>query len=95
MFKQDSIIGVVGSGAMGSGIAQVAATAGHPTIIYDTNSAALDKAKANLSNSLNKLVEKQKISAEKATDILALTSYSSSIQDFKSCDLIITKHFRW
>ena len=89
MFKQDSIIGVVGSGAMGSGIAQVAATAGHPTIIYDTNAAALDKAKANLSNSLNKLVEKQKISAEKATDILALTTYSSSIHDFKSCDLII------
>lgn len=89
MFKQDSIIGVVGSGAMGSGIAQVAATAGHPTIIYDTNAAALDKAKANLSNSLNKLVEKQKISAEKATNILALTTYSSSIQDFKSCDLII------
>jgi 3-hydroxybutyryl-CoA dehydrogenase len=89
MFKEDSIIGVVGSGAMGSGIAQVAATAGHPTIIYDTNAAALDKAKANLSNSLNKLVEKQKITAEKATDILALTTYSSSIQDFKSCDLII------
>ncbi len=89
MFKQDSIIGVVGSGAMGSGIAQVAATAGHPTIIYDTNAAALDKAKANLSNSLNKLVEKQKITADKAADILALTTYSSSIQDFNSCDLII------
>ena len=89
MFKKDSLIGVVGSGAMGSGIAQVAATAGHPTIIYDTNAAALEKAKANLSSSLNKLVEKQKITAEKATDILALTSYSSSIQDFKSCDLII------
>lgn len=89
MFKEDSIIGVVGSGAMGSGIAQVAATAGHPTIIYDTNAAALDKAKANLSNSLNKLVEKQKITADKAADILALSTYSSSIQDFKSCDLII------
>jgi 3-hydroxybutyryl-CoA dehydrogenase len=89
MFKEDSIIGVVGSGAMGSGIAQVAATAGHPTIIYDTNAAALDKAKANLSNSLNKLVEKQKITADKASDILALTTYSSSIKDFKSCDLII------
>ncbi len=89
MFKQDSIIGVVGSGAMGSGIAQVAATAGHPTIIYDTNAAALDKAKANLTNSLNKLVEKQKITADKTADILALTTYSSSIQDFKSCDLII------
>jgi 3-hydroxybutyryl-CoA dehydrogenase len=89
MFKQDSIIGVVGSGAMGSGIAQVAATAGHPTIIYDTNAAALDKAKANLTNSLNKLVEKQKITADKAADILALTTYSSSIKDFNSCDLII------
>jgi 3-hydroxybutyryl-CoA dehydrogenase len=89
MFKQDSIIGVVGSGAMGSGIAQVAATAGHPTIIYDTNATALEKAKANLTNSLNKLVEKQKISADKAADILALTTYSSSIQDFESCDLII------
>ena len=89
MFKQDSIIGVVGSGAMGSGIAQVAATAGYPTIIYDTNAAALDKAKANLTNSLNKLVEKQKITADKTADILALTTYSSSIQDFKSCDLII------
>ncbi len=89
MFKEDSIIGVVGSGAMGSGIAQVAATAGHPTTIYDTNAAALDKAKANLSNSLNKLVEKQKITADKAADILALTTYSSSIKDFNSCDLII------
>jgi 3-hydroxybutyryl-CoA dehydrogenase len=89
MFKQDSIIGVVGSGAMGSGIAQVAATAGHPTIIYDTNAGALDKAKANLTNSLNKLVEKQKITADKAADILALTTYSSSIKDFNSCDLII------
>ncbi len=89
MFTENSIIGVVGSGAMGSGIAQVAATAGHPTIVYDTNSAALEKAKTNLSNSLKKLVEKEKISSDKAQSILELTSYSSSIQDFKSCDLII------
>ena len=89
MFKQDSIIGVVGSGAMGSGIAQVAATAGHPTIIYDTNATALEKAKANLTNSLNKLVEKQKITAEKSADILALTTYSSAMTDLQSCGLII------
>jgi 3-hydroxybutyryl-CoA dehydrogenase len=89
MFKQDSIIGVVGSGAMGSGIAQVSATAGHPTIIYDTNAVALEKAKVNLTNSLNKLVEKQKITAEKAANILALTTYSSAMPDLKSCSLII------
>ena len=58
MFTQHSIIGIVGSGAMGSGIAQVAATAGHKTIVYDTNSSALEKSKTGLSNSLNKLVEK-------------------------------------
>ncbi|MBI3520587.1 MAG: 3-hydroxybutyryl-CoA dehydrogenase [Bacteroidetes bacterium] len=89
MFTKDSVIGIVGSGAMGSGIAQVAATAGHKTIVYDTNITALEKAKTNLTNSLGKLVEKQKITADKAQTILSLTSYSSSIQDFKSCHLII------
>ena len=89
MFSKNSIIGVVGSGAMGSGIAQVAATAGHQTIVYDTNTAALEKAKTNLTNSLTKLVEKQKITDEKAKEILNLTSYSNSIQDFNGCDLII------
>ncbi len=89
MFSKNSIIGIVGSGAMGSGIAQVAATAGHKTIVYDTNSAALEKAKLSLTNSLNKLVEKQKITAEKAQSILSLTTYSNQIQDFKSCDLVI------
>ena len=89
MFTKNSIIGVVGSGAMGNGIAQVAATAGHKTIIYDTNTSALEKAKSNLTNSLNKLVEKQKITAEKSESILNLTTYSSSIQELKSCDLII------
>lgn len=89
MFIKDSIIGVVGSGAMGSGIAQVAATAGHKTIIYDTNAIALEKAKNSLKNSLAKLVEKQKISQDKANSIMDLMSFTSSIQDFKSCSLII------
>lgn len=89
MFTQHSVIGIVGSGAMGSGIAQVAATAGHKTILYDTNAAALEKAKAGLSASLAKLVEKQKITREKADAIIGLTAYSSSMTDFASCDLVI------
>ena len=39
-------VGIIGSGTMGSGIAQVAATAGCKVKLYDTNQAALDKAKA-------------------------------------------------
>ncbi len=89
MFTKDSVIGIVGSGAMGSGIAQVASTAGHKTIVYDTNSAALEKAKSNLQNSLSKLVEKGKISEEKAQSVLSLTTYTNSITDFKTCALVI------
>lgn len=89
MFTKDSIIGIVGSGAMGSGIAQVAATAGHQTFIYDTNTVALDKAKTNLNNSLSKLVEKQKITQEKANSILGLTHFTTSLEDLKNCQLII------
>jgi 3-hydroxybutyryl-CoA dehydrogenase len=89
MFTKDSIIGVVGSGAMGSGIAQVAATAGHKTIVYDTNAVALEKAQAALVNGLNKLVEKQKITKEKADHILTLISFTGSMADMSSCKLII------
>ncbi len=89
MFTKDSLIGVVGSGAMGSGIAQVAATAGHKTLVYDTNAAALEKAKTNLFASLTKLVEKEKLTREKADTILQLISFTGSIQDFKPCKLII------
>jgi 3-hydroxybutyryl-CoA dehydrogenase len=89
MFTKDSIIGIVGSGAMGSGIAQVAATAEHQTLIYDTNSAALEKAKTNLNTSLVKLVEKQKITQDKADSILRLTTFTSQINDLSKCHLII------
>ena len=43
--KNELKIGVVGSGAMGSGIAQVAATSGHSVFVYDTSEVALSKAK--------------------------------------------------
>lgn len=89
MFTKKTIIGVVGSGAMGSGIAQVSATAEHKTIIYDTNVIALEKAKTNLTASLTKLVEKQKITQGKADSVLNLTSFTSQIKDLTACQLII------
>jgi len=60
---RDSIrVGVVGAGAMGSGIAQVAAQAGHQVILADTNPQATAKARSNIGDVLLKLVEKGKIS---------------------------------
>jgi 3-hydroxybutyryl-CoA dehydrogenase len=89
MFNQQSIIGVIGSGAMGSGIAQVAASAGHKVVIYDSNTSALEKAKNNLHASLEKLLEKQKISAEKKQQIISNSEFTNQLDSFSSCDLVI------
>jgi 3-hydroxybutyryl-CoA dehydrogenase len=89
MFNSSSTIGVIGSGAMGSGIAQVAATYGHTVLIYDSNSEALDRSKKNLESGLTKLVEKQKINEDKKNSIIANTSYVQSLADLKNADLII------
>ncbi len=86
-FSKDSIIGVIGAGAMGSGIAQVAAMAGHQVILFDTNSAALDKSKAKLEKVLNRLVEKGKI--ESVASITDKYTYASELSAFKDCGLVI------
>ena len=89
MFTKNSIIGVIGSGAMGSGIAQVAATAAHKVIVYDNNQASLTKSETTLQASLKKLVEKEKITADQQTFILANISFVNSLNDLAKCNLVI------
>lgn len=89
MLSDKSVIGVIGSGAMGSGIAQVAATASHKVFVYDNNQGALDRASANLKSGLQKLVEKQKISAEKSESVLNNISFVSDLKQLNGCHLII------
>ncbi len=89
MLDKNSVIGVVGSGAMGSGIAQVAATAGHSVIISDTNPEALQRSKNNLQTILTKLAEKQKISSEDKDKILARISFVNDSKKLKDSDLVI------
>jgi 3-hydroxybutyryl-CoA dehydrogenase len=84
-----SVIGIVGSGAMGSGIAQVAAMAGHQVLLYDNNAPPLQKAKQNLVSSLAKLVEKQKITQQKSHEVTAHISFIENIEGLKPCHLII------
>jgi len=89
MFSTQSKIGIVGSGAMGSGIAQVAASNNYKTIVFDTNADAIERAKKNLKTTLLKLVEKQKISELNAKEISENITFSNSINDLKDCNLII------
>ena len=84
-----SVVGIVGSGAMGSGIAQVAAMAGHKVMLYDNNTASLQKAKQSLAATLSKLVEKQKITQQKSDEVNSLISFTENIETLKPCNLII------
>jgi len=82
-------IGIIGSGAMGAGIAQVAATAGHQVIVFDTDQNALKRAKVNLESTLKKLVEKQKLTQLQADKIISSTRYANELSQFKGCGLVI------
>ncbi|HEY1040261.1 MAG TPA: 3-hydroxyacyl-CoA dehydrogenase NAD-binding domain-containing protein [Bacteroidia bacterium] len=88
-FSKESEIGIIGSGAMGSGIAQVAATAGHKVFVFDTKAEALEKAKSNLKSTLAKLVEKQKLTEEKSNAIFTAINFVSDKKSFSNCSLII------
>jgi 3-hydroxybutyryl-CoA dehydrogenase len=89
MFNKESVIGIVGSGAMGSGIAQVAATAGHRVHVFDTNANALAAAEKGVKATMAKLVEKQKISAAESERILSLFHFESKLDELKDCQLVI------
>ncbi len=82
-------IGIIGAGTMGIGIAQVAATNGCKVWVYDANAQQVETATLGLEKTLTKLVDKQKISGEKMTEILANISIATELKDFKDCELII------
>ncbi len=82
-------IGVLGGGAMGAGIAQVAAQAGHQVVLVDIQEEQLSKAMDNLKKGLNKLVEKGKFTQEQCHQIVESIQTSTSTNAFSGCGLII------
>lgn len=87
--NNNSVIGVVGAGAMGAGIAQVAATAGHQVVLFDLSDAQLQKSKANLARVMARLVEKGRVEANEAENIQARITYVDNLGEFNSCDMVI------
>ena len=88
-------VGVCGCGLMGSGIAQIAATAGYDVTVFETDAAALSRGMAGITKSLEKFVEKGKSGDGKAfaagdrDAARARLKTTTSIDDLKDCDLVI------
>ena len=86
-------VGVLGAGAMGSGIAQVAATAGHRVVLVDSYAPSLEKARGILARALARDVEKGRLSTEKARDVEQRIRYEPGNGDdlsaFRDCGLVI------
>ena len=87
--RQDAIVAVIGAGAMGSGIAQVAAQAGHPVLLFDTRMGAAEKACSSISATFDALVAKGKISPESAQSASHRLAPVNELADCASANLVI------
>ena len=83
------VIGVIGAGQMGTGIAQVSAQAGYRVILSDRELALADKGKAGIAKALERLVEKEKIDGAARDAALALIEPAAGSEPFAEADLII------
>jgi 3-hydroxybutyryl-CoA dehydrogenase len=83
------IIGVLGAGAMGSGIAQVAAAHGHKVVVCDNLGPALKRSCKNLKTTLAGLVEKGKMTTEESEALQSRITYTDHMSEFRDCSIVI------
>ena len=82
-------VGVVGSGQMGNGIAQVAACCGMEVTMVDIKQEFLDRGTSAISHSLDKLVSKERLSQQEADSALSRISSSTELESLSECDLVV------
>ena len=82
-------IGIIGSGIMGSGIAEVAAKAGIEVVLRSRRKDSADAMVAGLSKSLTRQVDKGRLEADAAAEILARVTATDDLQALADCDLVL------
>src|SRR5688572_14080116 len=82
-------VGVVGCGLMGSGIAQVAASAGFTTTVHDVAEPMLARGRAGIVKSLGRLVERAKITDQARQGTLARLSFVTDLSTLRDSDIVI------
>jgi len=93
-FTPDTPVGVLGAGAMGSGIAQVAAAAGHPVVVVDASTDALGRARDGVARALEREVERKRLDEGRAAEIVARIRFADLVgaggmEPFAGCGLVI------
>ena len=83
------IIGVVGAGTMGNGIAQTAANAGFAVVMCDVSQDLVNRGVANISKSLDRFVKKETITEDQKNQILGRIKTTTNVDDLKDCSLIV------
>lgn len=83
------LIGVIGAGTMGNGIAQTAANAGFDVVMCDVQQEFVDRGIANISKSLDRFVKKETMTEDQKTQVLGRIKTTTNLDDLKDCKLIV------
>ena len=83
------VVGVVGSGIMGSGVAEVAAVAGFEVVLRSRSQSGADAMLAGLDKSLNRQVEKGRIEEAAAAEVRGRVRAVTALDELSTCDLVI------
>jgi 3-hydroxybutyryl-CoA dehydrogenase len=89
MIPNDTKVGVIGAGTMGTGIAQVAATQGHHVYLYDAYPQQLEKSRSGLESILARQVEKERMTQDEVNGILDRIEFVDNITNFGECGFVI------
>lgn len=83
------VVGVVGCGQMGSGIAEIVARAGYGTVVSELDGDLLSQGLRRIEASLAKAISRGKITSQERDEVLALIQGTTNLEDFAPCDLIV------
>jgi 3-hydroxybutyryl-CoA dehydrogenase len=83
------MLGVVGAGTMGNGIAQVFATFKHPVVLVDVDAAAVKRGADAIRSSLDRIVKKEKMTADEAAAVFGRIRTGTSVKELADADLVV------
>lgn len=87
--QESAVLGIVGTGAMGRGVAQIAVQAGITVWLYDARAGAADEARESVTGVLNRLVEKGKLTADAAAAAVGRMRIASTLPHLAPCNVVL------